>query len=154
MSLSFHANPLWPFWHPLCLEFCTHYCFWFAQDIFLIVRITTILCHDCFGLKKDWRLETVKFYLPFTLESKKVKNTINFVVRYLLHFLASTLARPAANKSGTGNYVSTLLPQQSQDQNFIFCKTSEAAGKVTQWLIWLIGKLGWLLQILKKSDCK
>ena len=55
-------------------------------------------------------------FLLLTLESKKVKNTINFVVRYLLHLESAAL--PARNKCETWNYVSTLqnLPSSAHPQ--------------------------------------
>ena len=67
-------------------------------------------------------------FLLLTLESKKVKNTINFVVRYLLHLESAAL--PARNKCETWNYVSTLqnltpsaLSKVNMREFYIFCKT-------------------------------
>ena len=67
-------------------------------------------------------------FLLLSRESKKVKNTINFVVRYLLHLESAAL--PARNKCETWNYVSTLqnltpsaLSKVNMREFYIFCKT-------------------------------
>ena len=76
-------------------------------------------------------------FLLLTLESKKVKNTINFVVRYLLHFGGGLARLPETNvklgimcllcKFSQVHLLTSppLSPQQSQCEKILlkFCKT-------------------------------